>query len=347
MKSGIPIKKLYKTAVYTSLILIAVLAITPHTVVFRTFSINGMLNGIIFLSVFVFCIWIINISLIYLSERYEQLKRRTYLRYLLSFILCIPCILLVKAIIKSFFYHEGRAPAHLFAIFVLGFILNSIVLIIQELILLREKKSRIELENAALKIKNIEATNQQLKHQIHPHFLFNSLNTLKTLINKNPEQAEDYLVKLSDFLRASLLSGTPNVVKLSEEIKLCNDFLEMQKMRFGNALTSHIDVSAEIQNSVYVPVFSILPLLENSIKHNQLTNEIPLRIEVRYESGRIVTSNNMQPKTHNEPSTGLGLDNLSERYRILSGDEVIVTNDGNTFSVSIKTLNDESSNNRG
>jgi two-component system, LytTR family, sensor kinase len=346
MKPGIPIKKIFRTALYTSVILIVVLAITPHTVVFRSFSVKGLLNGMVFFSAFILFIWAINILLVYLVEKYPGLKARNYLRYGLSFLLCIPGILLVNLIITGAFHRNGKASVHLYAMFVLGFILNTIVLIIQDLILLREKKSRIESENAALKVKNVEATNQQLKQQIHPHFLFNSLNTLKILIKKNPDLAEDYLVKLSDFLRASLLSNNPNVVKLSDELKLCYDFLDMQKIRFGNAFNFQIQIPAEVQSSAFVPVFSLLSLLENAIKHNQLTNEFPLRIEVRYVDGRIIVSNNLQDKYSIEPSTGLGLENLAERYRIISGDEIVINNDGQTFSVSINTFPDENSNYR-
>lgn len=235
----------------------------------------------------------------------------------------------------------------LFVSVILGFALNTIILIIQDLILLREKKAIIELENAELKIKNVEATNQQLKQQIHPHFLFNSLSTLKTLINKNPAKAEDYLVKLSDFLRASISSETLNVTKLSNEVKTCCDYLEMQKMRFGEALQFTITIPDEIQNSGFIPVFSLLPLIENAIKHNKLTNELPLNIQINYLNGRIVTTNNLQPKPSLEPSTGFGLDNLAERYKILSGDKITIDNKGNIFSVSLKILDNENSNYRG
>lgn len=347
MKSGIPIQKITKTALYSSLILIVVLAITPHTVVFRSFSVRGLVQGMIFIAGYILFIWMVNIVLLYVVEKYAALKKRNYLRYAISFFLCIPCILVVNFIITGSFHSSGKAAGHLYAIFVLGFILNSIVLIIQDLILLREKKSRIELENASLKFKNVEATNQQLKQQIHPHFLFNSLNTLKTLIKKNPDLAEDYVVKLSDFLRASLLSSNPNVVSLSDELKLCYDFLEMQKIRFGNALNYHIRIPDDVQSSAFVPVFSLLSLLENAIKHNQLTNELPLQIKVSYADGKITVTNNLQPKFSREPSTGLGLENLAERYRIISGDAIVIDNDGHTFSVSINTVPDENSNNRG
>jgi LytS/YehU family sensor histidine kinase len=213
--------------------------------------------------------------------------------------------------------------------------------------MLRDKKATVELENAGLKIKNMEVTYQQLKQQIHPHFLFNSLSTLKSMIRKQPDNAEDYLVKLSDFLRASLLSGTPHTVVLSEELKLCDDYLAMQKLRFADSLQYAINIPQEVQHVACVPVFSLLSLLENAVKHNNFTSEAPLRIQIHYVSGRIITSNNIQRKLSPEVSTRLGLANLTERYRILGGDDVVIGNDGTTFFVSMGTLSNENSNHRG
>jgi len=213
----------------------------------------------------------------------------------------------------------------------------------QDLLLLREKKAMIESENAQLKIKNIEATYNQLKQQIHPHFLFNSLNTLKTLIRKEPKDAEIYLKKLSDFLRASITLNNENIVKLSDELKFCLDYLELQKGRFGEALKYSIDIPDEVKSG-FVPVFSVQHLLENAIKHNALTIDNPLLIEVRYESNRIIVSNNIQAKTLTEESTGRGLANLAERYKILSDDKIIFQSDDRHFSVSLKILNREDSN---
>jgi two-component system, LytTR family, sensor kinase len=214
----------------------------------------------------------------------------------------------------------------------------------QDLLLLREKKTMIESENAQLKIKNIEATYNQLKQQIHPHFLFNSLNTLKTLIRKEPKDAEIYLKKLSDFLRASITLNNENLAKLSDELKFCLDYLELQKGRFGEALKYSIEIPEEIKSG-FVPVFSVQHLLENAIKHNALTNENPLLIEVKYDNSRIIVTNNIQIKSITEETTGRGLVNLAERYRILSGDEIIFQSDENQFSVSVKILNHEDSNN--
>ncbi|MFH0866150.1 MAG: histidine kinase [Bacteroidota bacterium] len=357
MTSTIPIKKLFKTGLYTSP-LIGALVVAPDVIV-NSETLIEFSKGIVLVAFIVLFIWVINILLVYLTERNNRRKLPVYARYILSYFICFTLIITMGFLKSSM--EDEREAEHLlrhnpetmfstgiiFASLILGFVLNTIVLIIQDFILLREKKTKIELENAELKIKNAEATNQQLKQQIHPHFLFNSLNTLKTLFRKHPDKAEDYLIKLSDFLRASISSDTPNIVKLNDEIKLCIDYLEMQKMRFGEVLQYTINIPEEIQNSGYVPVFSLLPLLENAIKHNVLTNEMPLIIKTEYENGRIITSNNKQPKLSTELTTGSGLENLSERYKILSGDEIIINSSDKIFSVSIKILDNENSNHRG
>jgi two-component system, LytTR family, sensor kinase len=356
MSPAIPIKKLFKTAFYTS-VLIGALGIAPIAVV-HSVPLVGLVTGIAQHTFLIFFIWTVNILIVYLTEKYNHGRFPAYTRYVLSYIICVALLVSTRIFLTPvsgehdaahFLRHSpeitfGRHGK--FAGVIMGFALNTIILIIQDLILLREKKTRIELENAALKIKNTEATNQQLKQQIHPHFLFNSLNTLKSLINKDPGKAEDYLIMLSDFLRASISSNSPNTVKLKEEIRICIDYLEMQRVRFGEALQYSIDIPDEARNSVFVPAFSLLPLLENSIKHNALTEEQPLYVKVKYENGWIITSNNRQPKTLSEPSTGLGLQNLAERYRILSGDEVKITSSEAMFTISIKALGSENSDHR-
>ena len=132
-------------------------------------------------------------------------------------------------------------------------------------------------------------------------------------------------------------------MKLSDELKFCLDYLELQKGRFGEALKYSVEIPEEVKSG-FVPVFSVQHLLENAIKHNSLTIENPLRIEVKYDNDRIIVSNNIQIKNLTEETTGRGLANLAERYRILSGDEIIFQSDDRHFSVSLKILNYEDSN---
>jgi sensor histidine kinase YesM len=342
MKSTTLQKKLLKAAVYTSPV-IGVVGIAPvfiaHSHSFAVFQV-----GLLLITALVFCIWMINIGITGFYERQPVESRSTRLRYLLSFLLIFLFILFLKHALGPYIhaepdpsYADYTKPEYYYP-FIAGFALNTVVLIIQDLILLREKKSMIELENAHLKLRNAEAVNQKLKQQIHPHFLFNSLNTLKILTKKDPQTAADYVVRLSGFLRSALSSADINTVKTGEELKLCTDYLEMQKIRFGEALQYTVDIPAVIQESGYVPPFSIQLLLENAIKHNAMSGESPLYIDIRYEEGWISVSNNRQQRSMSEPSTGVGLDNLAERYRMLSGDEIIIEPTGQQFSVRIKVL---------
>jgi len=350
MKPDSDIKRLFKVAIYTSP-LIGVLAITP-IFIHRAVSISIFPKAVLIITLATLTVWWLNIFLFFMSENLRTFKYASVIRYIFSYLLSVVLIITAMRMLRLCFYSQFEIQnitfQHTpFAPSVLGLSINSVILIIQHLILLKGKQAGIEIENARLKLKNIEALNEQLKQQIHPHFLFNSLNTLKSLINNSPEAAEDYLVKLSDFLRISISEGKGNVGKLSEELKLCLDFLEMQKIRYGRALEYIVNISEENLKTGYIPVFSLQLLTENAIKHNALTNESPLQIYIRYEDGRIIVSNNLRKKIISEPSPGLGLINLAERYKILSGDEVLIKNSNDKFSVSIKILTNENSNHRG
>jgi sensor histidine kinase YesM len=378
METRVPVKKLFRLALFTSTA-IGLLTLAPVYVM--TFSIAEVLApdtmtsilklspfpplvilllATVFITFLMFTFWSLNILLTVTLDKHSiNISARS--KYLLSNLLCILAFILIRFILALFgsaFYHQILAQkmsyinllqAH--SIEAIRFIMislfslssNTLILIIQDLMLLREKKAMIESENAQLKIKNIEATYNQLKQQIHPHFLFNSLNTLKTLIKKQPNDAEIYLKKLSDFLRASITLNNENLAKLSDELKFCLDYLELQKGRFGEALKYSIEIPEEVKWG-FVPVFSVQHLLENAIKHNALTIENPLLIEVKYDNERIIVSNNIQVKDLTEETTGRGLANLAERYRILSGDEIIFQSDDRHFSVSLKILKHEDSN---
>jgi len=378
METKIPVKKLLRIALFTST---AIGLITIAPVYVMTISIAEVLApetiasilklspfsplvltlmATVFLTFLIFTFWSINILFTYTLDKYSiTISAKT--KYFLSYVLCILSFILIRLLltfIGSAFYHQILTQKmsyislfQMHSIEAVRFIMislfalssNTIILIIQDLMLLREKKAIIESENAQLKIKNIEATYNQLKQQIHPHFLFNSLNTLKTLIRKKPEDAEAYLKKLSDFLRVSISFNNEDLAKLSDELKFCLDYLELQKGRFGEALKYSIEIP-EVARSGFVPVFSVQHLLENAIKHNALTIENPLLIEVKYDNNRIIVINNMQVKNITEETTGRGLTNLAERYKILSGDELFLKSDDNHFSVSLKILNHEDSN---
>jgi LytS/YehU family sensor histidine kinase len=221
------------------------------------------------------------------------------------------------------------------------FIVSTISIILQDYLVVIHFKTESDLENSRLKTSHAEALNQLLRQQIHPHFLFNSLNTLKSLYKIDPGAAEEYLIRLSDFLRASVSNYDSKTTLLKDEIKLCIDYLEMQKIRFSESLMYTLSIPQERLENGYVPSFAIQTLIENAIKHNELTQSSPLMIRIQTVADRLVVSNNRRHRTNSEFSAGSGLANLAERYRIISEDELVIDNNDSVFSVSIKILDNE------
>lgn len=371
MYQPLPIKKLFRIAVYTSTA-IGVITIGPAFLIGMLFGnisipltmlLELILLAIVGISLFVFLFWTINIGLLYYKSRSRWLQTKPKLRYPASYVAGLLFFFLMrisasgvfdnpekqKALVAWKLKQIGLQPGSfdymqfnqlivqlLIIVFVVVSI-NTVVIIILDLVMLGEKKSRIELENNQLKMRNIEAVNQQLKQQLQPHFLFNSLNVLKSLIRKQPEQAEDYLKRLSDFLRASVSYDKSNTVRLQEELKLAIDYIEMQKIRFNEAIYFEMEADEKDQQG-FLPLFSVQLLLENAIKHNTFTIENPLSIKLSQHDGWITVRNNIQPKMLQEATSGMGLINLSERYKILSGDELLINSDDSWFSVSLKIL---------
>ncbi|HEY4789625.1 MAG TPA: histidine kinase [Bacteroidales bacterium] len=262
-------------------------------------------------------------------------KKRVY--YTLSYTFSI-FIFLVVVLTYNYSYNQSTNLIDISSLIIISGFVNSLIVIFNNYIVLQDAKVNADMENSLLKAANAEAANQLLRQQIHPHFFFNALNILKSLYKIDPEAAEEYLVSLSDFLRISLSGNNIKLVQLKDELQLCQDYLGMQKIRFGDALKCSVSIPESILENGFVPSFSIQPLLENAIKHNELTKASPLHISIVQDGDRIKVSNNIKTKATTETSTGIGLANLSQRYRILSGDEIFIDNDGAIFSVSIKIL---------
>ncbi len=330
------IKKQITVALYSSLA-VSVLTTTPVFMMTRI-SFSFYPWTLLFTTMATVVMWWLNILFFYFS------KGNRVVRYGCSYTVCL---LFAVGGIHGFMYPqmEGafdvRGRGFYFHI-ILFFSVDTVLLIVQDLVVIRERKAAVELENAQLRMRNMEAANLLLKQQVQPHFLFNSLSTLKSLIKYSPADAEEYVVKLSGFLRSSMAAHAATLVTVEEELSLCQDYLEMQRIRFGEAL----QFTMEVNVSGFLPVFALQGLIENAIKHNMLTKERPLRIRVALADGMIRVSNNLQVRDEVETG-GMGLANLRERYRALGAGEVVVEKSGTTFSVSISILANEHRDHRG
>jgi LytS/YehU family sensor histidine kinase len=287
--------------------------------------------------------------LIFLSRRFGTTSKKfKQYRYVLTYVGSAAVYQLIWPVFALVSRHEGAFSdtAMRFIFLISSAMVNTLMLVSQNFVILQTEKARADIEISSLKIAHAEAANLLLKQQIHPHFLFNALNMLKSLYRKDIEAGDTYIVHLANFLRASIFRQASKISRLDEELALLQDYLQMQQIRFGSALACTISVPTQSLKQYYLPTFSLQPLLENAIKHNELTEEMPLQIAIYQHNDRIVVRNNLQKKTVRESSTQNGLANLAERYRLLSEDQIIINEDPQFFSISIKLLTNENSDHR-
>ncbi len=212
----------------------------------------------------------------------------------------------------------------------------TVVAIYESIYFMNELRESIE-EKELLKRESLQAQLHALKTQVNPHFLFNNLNTLTSVIPDNPQQAIDFVQQLSKVYRHILEVKDEKAIPLFEELEVLRAYAFLLKTRFGNNLDIAIDVPAEKMHKMIVPL-SLQLLMENAIKHNIVSSERPLKIDVYAVNGTLVVSNNLQKKKQLFESTGIGLDNIRNRYRLLSDRIVSVTESSTSFTVSIPLI---------
>ena len=296
--------------------------------------------------VIIYTLGVTNIAVIYfVQKKYaHKVKKADRLRYFLSTGLSLAVFTLLSAILEQIGANDNELVGQekVNALILVFVIFHILTVVLHDQVILQHSKTQADLENMKLKAAISEASNFMLRQQIHPHFLFNSLTILKSLYKKDAVKGEFYLTRLASFLRASISDHSSKITTLQTELTLCMDYMDMQKIRFGNAIHYHVNVS-EGSKTRFVPYFSIQVLLENAIKHNAMTDANPLNIHVSEKDGYITVENNLQTKANKEISTGQGLANLAERYKLLSGDQIAIKQDLNTFSVTIKMYENEHS----
>jgi len=200
--------------------------------------------------------------------------------------------------------------------------------------LLSWRKSALAEEK--LRSEKIMAQYEALKNQVNPHFLFNSLNVLSSLIEIDPKKASQYVQQLSDIMRYVLESRKRDLVPLKEELDFIEQFLYLQKLRFGDALKYSVEIRDQKEGQI-VPL-ALQLLVENAIKHNVITQEQPLTIFIKEKGHKICVINDLQPKSQIVSGSGVGLVNLKERYRFLSEQAVEINKSDRQFSVCIPII---------
>jgi len=176
-----------------------------------------------------------------------------------------------------------------------------------------------------------------LKNQLDPHFLFNSLNVLTSLIDENPDSAQKFTTALSKVYRYVLEQKNKDLVTVDEELEFAKTYMSLLKMRFEDSIIFDIPERASNPDSKVVPL-SLQLLLENAVKHNMVTTSKPLHIKIYESHDNLVVENNLQLKQIVKKSSGVGLSNIKERYALLTNRKVNINQRANGFAVAIPML---------
>jgi LytS/YehU family sensor histidine kinase len=208
-------------------------------------------------------------------------------------------------------------------------------LLVYMIIRLREKSLK---QRDAIEREKIMFQFQTLRSQVNPHFLFNSFSTLITIIDEDKDVAIQYVEKLSQFFRDILDYRDKELIPLSEELKLIDNYYYLQKKRYCDNLQLNIKVDEKDLQSL-IPPMVLQMLVENAIKHNVVSTEKQLTVRIVTDGKHIMLTNNLQLKNVSEPSTGIGLTNIRNRYALLGFSEITIAVTNNEFSVKLPIIN--------
>jgi len=188
-----------------------------------------------------------------------------------------------------------------------------------------------------LREQNLIFQNETLKNQVNPHFLFNSLNTLSSLVNTEVAVAGQFIAKLSVIYRYILDNSSKLKVPLKEEIEFIRDYNYLHQIRNEGKIKLEININDDDYSYKIIPI-SLQLLIENAIKHNMATQDKPLIISVYLEEQNIAVKNNIQKMATQVVSTKIGLKNLNERVRLITGKEIVVTEFEGNFLVKVPLI---------
>lgn len=219
-----------------------------------------------------------------------------------------------------------------------NFIAATVVTLIYEAFYFFEKWKESFRLNEELKNRQIRTQYEVLQNQMSPHFLFNSLNTLTTVIAEDPKSAIAFTEKLSEVYRYILQNKDRELVTLEEEAAFVQSYVFLLQMRYPDNLSVDFKIEQKYQQ-LNIPPLTLQMLVENAIKHNVVSKSKPLHIDIYIENGKsIIVKNNLQKKESLDKSTKTGLENIKKRYSILGGHEIDVITSAANFMVAVPLI---------
>lgn len=178
---------------------------------------------------------------------------------------------------------------------------------------------------------------EMLQAQINPHFLFNSLNTLSSLVYEDADRSAEFIRKLSDVYRHVLDNRQKELISIREELRFIESYIFLLELRFEKKLKIEMGIGDDVMDRKIAPL-TLQMLIENAVKHNIVSAKRPLKIQVFNNEKYIIIENPLQPKAIKEQGSQMGLHNISSRYRALCGQEIIINDENDTFIVKVPII---------
>lgn len=213
------------------------------------------------------------------------------------------------------------------------FVLLVILVFVSRILRYQIIHQQDKMEKEILKQQSLKNELEALKNQINPHFLFNSLNSLNSLVRDN-KQATTFVNKLSFMYRYILQNGSQDLVTLEEELKFLESYIYLIKTRYRERFSIDINVDSKFLNEK-LPALALQLLVENAVKHNEISKDHPLEVKVYMEEDVIVVENKIKPRMTLVESSGYGLANLNKRYKMLKKDQIYISNANDFFRVKL------------
>lgn len=239
--------------------------------------------------------------------------------------------------LQLIFGKEAMVPVRVRTAFIVSTIISLFFYYFVERERSKKKLQAEMLRSARLQKENFQAQLQNLKDQVNPHFLFNSLNVLGSLIYKDQDQAVEFTRRLSDLYRSFLDNSNEPLIPLSRELEVTKAYIYLLETRFGKAVQFKLNIAPEIFQ-FYLPPGSLQMLIENAIKHNGSTSKKPLVIHIYSEDENIVVKNRLQPRREKVESTQTGLKNIQSRYNYLTDKKAVFNKTEEEFIAKLPLL---------
>jgi sensor histidine kinase YesM len=282
--------------------------------------------------------FLLNYFIIRPFDKYRKLHLRSVLLSVFLTSLSVVLIILLVNHLKGMLGYEIAPRRHGDEMLFRSFFGSALVLGCIYIMRLIYLKQTADLEVEKLRSESLQSQFESLKNQVSPHFLFNSLTALKALVAESPETADKYIDHLSGVLRYTLQSNEKQTVTLAEEIESTESYIYLVRMRYDRNLTIVSETDPQFL-SYRLPPLTIQTLVENAVKHNEISSRNPLTIHIKTTpEGWLEVTNPVREKLSAEEGTGIGLNNLSKQFQLLGEEELRICHENGEFRVVVPLI---------